>query len=164
MIEISYTITGIEELERKLGTDGKRLLEAPMREFFDASLYELEREVKKQLGQGKGWDTGNLAARIGEIHNIAPESLPLWGRMGTIVSYAPYVEADTRPHWTSVKYLVDWAHRHNINPYALQRKIARYGTKGVRMFERGLMSWVYTLKEGRLASLARRIEDEYRKG
>lgn len=43
--------------------------------------------------------------------------------------YADYVEFGTRPHWTSVHNLESWARLRGINPYALQRHIAKYGTK-----------------------------------
>jgi hypothetical protein len=38
-------------------------------------------------------------------------------------------EMGPRPHWTSVKNLEGWAKRHGMNPYALQRSIAKKGTK-----------------------------------
>jgi len=43
--------------------------------------------------------------------------------------YADYVEYGTRPHWTSVHNLEAWARLKGINPYALQRSIAKKGTK-----------------------------------
>jgi HK97 gp10 family phage protein len=46
--------------------------------------------------------------------------------------YAEYVEKGTSPHWVSVKPgtpLYRWATQKAISPYALQRSIARKGTK-----------------------------------
>ena len=43
--------------------------------------------------------------------------------------YADYVEKGTKPHWTSVRNLESWARFRGINPYVLQRSIARKGTK-----------------------------------
>ena len=43
--------------------------------------------------------------------------------------YAEYVEFGTRPHWTSVHNLESWARLKGIDPYALQRSIAKKGTK-----------------------------------
>jgi HK97 gp10 family phage protein len=46
--------------------------------------------------------------------------------------YAPYVEFGTKPHWTSIKpgtALYKWAMQKGIPPFALQRSIAKKGTK-----------------------------------
>lgn len=43
--------------------------------------------------------------------------------------YADYVDTGTKPHWTSVKNLERWAKIKGLNPYAVQRGIAKHGTK-----------------------------------
>jgi hypothetical protein len=43
--------------------------------------------------------------------------------------HAPYIEYGTRPHWTSVKNLESWARSKCINTYAVQRRIAKHGTR-----------------------------------
>lgn len=43
--------------------------------------------------------------------------------------YADYVEYGTRPHWTSVHNLEAWSRLRGLNPYAVQRSIAKHGTK-----------------------------------
>jgi len=43
--------------------------------------------------------------------------------------YWLYIHDGTKPHWTSVKNVRKWAQRHGVNPYAVQRAIARKGTK-----------------------------------
>ena len=43
--------------------------------------------------------------------------------------YADYVETGTKPHWAPVSSLERWAKLKGINPYALQRGIAKHGTK-----------------------------------
>ena len=53
----------------------------------------------------------------------------LRGEMGPVAKYALPVHEGSRPHWTSVKNLEGWAKRHGWNPYALQRHIAKHGTK-----------------------------------
>ena len=50
--------------------------------------------------------------------------------------YAKYIEYGTRPHWTSVHNLEAWAALKGINPYALQRSIAKRGTKAHPFLER----------------------------
>ena len=52
--------------------------------------------------------------------------------IGPRVKYAKPVETGSRPHWTSVKpgsSLRKWADSKGINPYAVQRSIAKKGTK-----------------------------------
>jgi len=43
--------------------------------------------------------------------------------------YGKHVEFGTRPHWVSVKALERWAKKKGISPYAVQKSIARKGTK-----------------------------------
>lgn len=52
--------------------------------------------------------------------------------VGPSVKYAEPVEKGSRPHWVSVKRgssLRKWADDKGINPYAVQRSIARKGTR-----------------------------------
>ena len=44
-------------------------------------------------------------------------------------NYAKYVEFGTRPHWTSIDNLREWARQKGLNPRAVQIGIARRGTK-----------------------------------
>lgn len=44
-------------------------------------------------------------------------------------NYAKYVEGGTRPHWTSIDNLREWANLKGISPRAVQIGIARRGTK-----------------------------------
>lgn len=56
---------------------------------------------------------------------------------GAQASYAPYVEEGTAPHWAPIGPLKLWARRVLGNEraaYAVQRAIARRGTRGRHMF------------------------------
>jgi len=43
--------------------------------------------------------------------------------------HADYVEKGTKPHWVGIDKIERWAKQRGINPYALQRGIAKRGTK-----------------------------------
>ena len=128
-MQIIVSVTGLDELIRKVNDPA--LLGEPLRGFFTKSALTIQRNTQLLTPV----DTGRL--RASETFTIDSSPIPLWAQIGTNVTYAPFVEEDTRPHWTSVKNLIGWAHRHGINPYAIQRKIAKYGTKGKHMFRRG---------------------------
>jgi hypothetical protein len=56
---------------------------------------------------------------------------------GAQAPYAPYVEEGTAPHWAPIGPLLLWARRVLGNEraaYAVQRAIARRGTRGRHMF------------------------------
>lgn len=53
----------------------------------------------------------------------------LSGEYGPRSKYAYWVHIGSGPHWAPIKYLEGWAKRHGINPYALQKSIAKKGTK-----------------------------------
>ena len=51
------------------------------------------------------------------------------GQVGPSVRYGVYVEQGTRPHWPPAAPLVGWARRHGVPVIAVQRAIARRGTR-----------------------------------
>lgn len=53
----------------------------------------------------------------------------LYGELGPNAKYALPVHEGSRPHWVGIKHIEGWARRHGINPYALQKSIAKKGTK-----------------------------------
>ena len=149
MIAIKYQIKGLEELIRK--TD-PAILQQPLRDFFKEATWQIQSKVQLETPV----NTGQLKDSIhGDVDGA---SLPLWGTVSTNLMYAPFVEEDTRPHWTSVKNLELWARYHGVNPYALQAAIARRGTRGKHMFQRGLLAWTFSRMEATLARLAAVIE------
>lgn len=72
-------------------------------------------------------DTSRLKGSINTQLNIGPGGLGAIVATGT--NYAAAVHEGSRPHWTSVKNLADWARRKGISPYAVQKAIAKHGTK-----------------------------------
>ncbi|MDY6834154.1 MAG: hypothetical protein SVY53_05065 [Chloroflexota bacterium] len=129
---IEMELFGDKELLKKLDAD--ELVGPPLRHAFEGATELIEGEVKL----GTPVDMGNLRRDI--THEVASGPIPLWGKVGTHSKYAKPVEFGSKPHWTSVRNLEGWARRHHVNPYAVQRKIAKHGTPAHRMFELGWKS------------------------
>ncbi len=68
--------------------------------------------------------TGNLKRSI--AFTIVPEALT--SVIKPAEPYADFVELGTRPHVPPIDALTPWAEMHGINPWALQRSIAKKGT------------------------------------
>ena len=130
MPDLSFKIEGLEALLAKLKPE---LVAGPVKKFLmDASLY-----VEGQAKRRTPVDTGRLRASI--THEIDASPMPLFGKIGTNVFYAPYVEFGTRPHFPPPGALDVWASRHGFpNGFVVARAISRAGTRGRHMFEQGL--------------------------
>jgi hypothetical protein len=81
-------------------------------------------------------DLGRLQA--GYVERVTSSPTTIEGVLENVVPYALYVEGGTRPHWPPIGAIRGWAERHGINPYALQRSIARRGTPAVRFLARAV--------------------------
>jgi Bacteriophage HK97-gp10, putative tail-component len=89
-------------------------------------------------------NTGILRASIGT--NVTTGTSLSEAIRGTVFTgaqapYAPYVEEGTAPHWAPIGPLLLWARRVLGNEraaYAVQRAIARRGTRGRHMFRDAL--------------------------
>ncbi len=106
-------------------------------------------------------DTGRLANSINA--EVDRASIPGWGQFGPNVDYARAVHDGSRPHWPPIAPLIRWGQRHGVNPYALQRAIARRGTKPNPFLDR---AWkrLQPLVPGFLGQLGRDIADRWRGG
>lgn len=84
---------------------------------------EAQREMRQQANVGV---TGDLRK------SVKYEVVGLQAIIGPTASYADAVESGSRPHYVSIRpgsSLRTWADRKGINPYALQKSIARKGTR-----------------------------------
>ncbi|WP_241473768.1 HK97 gp10 family phage protein [Mycolicibacterium neoaurum] len=82
----------------------------------------------------------------------------LSAKIGPTAKYADPIEFGSRPHWVSVAAgspLRDWADAKGINPYAVQRSIAKKGTKA-----HPFVKPTHTLMEPRIS---RRFDTEFAK-
>lgn len=155
---IEMELFGDRELLKKL--DAENLVGPPLRHAFESSTELIEGEVKLGLRGGAGVDTGRL--RQGITHEVASDPIPLWGKVGTAVKYARYVETGTKPHWVGVRHLEGWARRHHVNVYAVQRKIAKHGTPARQMFYIGWKSSELDV-ENYFQECAKAIEERFGK-
>ena len=71
-------------------------------------------------------DSGRLRASITPEVRTAGETVE--GVVGSNVTYAPYVELGTRPHWPPLAALEVWARRHHTSAFLVARAIAERGT------------------------------------
>ncbi len=124
-MSVSVEIEGLDELLKKLEP---RQLNGPLRRFFQRSTIT----VQNQARQKAPVDTGRLRSSIAtQVDHSTP---PMWGKIGTNVKYAPFVEFGTRPHWPPPGALQPWARRHGFPPgpegdFLVRRAIARHGTR-----------------------------------
>lgn len=98
-----------------------------------------------------------IAAQVGVTGDLrksvkyAVDEQALTAEIGPTAKHANPVEFGSRPHWVSVAQgspLRDWADAKGINPYAVQRSIAKKGTK-----PNPFVKPTYTLMEPRISRL-----------
>lgn len=148
-------VEGLEPLLKKL--DGNSLLAAPLREALTKAVILLESAAKR----GAPVDTGRLRASI--THEVDSRPVPLFGKVGTDVFYAPYVEFGTRPHWPPVSALATWARRHGFaSAFIVARTIAARGTKARHMFRTALEDNRERIEQ-LLREAGKRIEEAFNK-
>ncbi len=87
------------------------------------SLLLVEGDARRNVRQ----DTRQLMNSI--THRQRMSSQTLVGEVGPSVRYGAYVERGSRPHWPPRAPLEGWARRHGVPVYAVQRAIARRGTR-----------------------------------
>jgi hypothetical protein len=153
-MDITVTVTGMDELIKKVNDPD--LIGQPMHDFFEKSTISIQNEVRTLTPV----DTGRLWASI--IATVDPSPVPMWGQVTTPVQphYGKDVEYGTVAHYPPIAALIDWAHRHHVNPYALQKKIGLYGTKGRFMFQTGVQNSLSQI-EAFLKEAARAIETRW---
>jgi hypothetical protein len=87
------------------------------------SLLLVEGDARRNVRQ----DTRQLMNSITHRQRMAGGALV--GEVGPSLRYGAYVERGTRPHWPPRAPLEGWARRHGVPVYAVQRAIARRGTR-----------------------------------
>jgi hypothetical protein len=123
---VDITIT----LSRRLrGLSAQQLLGAPLRDFFEGVTRDFRQEARSRAPVDRG------SLRRDHVSEVDAGRLPRWGEVRVDNDTAIFVHNGTRPHWAPVGALRGWADRHGINPFALQRSIARKGTRANPWFE-----------------------------
>lgn len=98
-----------------------------LRQLIEGAAIDIQREERIQAPVGVHGGSGLRGSIRYQFNaeNLEAVVLP-------VISYAEDVEKGTQPHWTSARSgssLYQWARLKGINPYAVQRSIARKGTK-----------------------------------
>ncbi len=86
------------------------------------SLKELGEEIIKDIKNNIHDDTSNLKNSI--EYKIEDNKLII-----SMLEYAIFLDEGTKPHFPPISSIEGWAKRKGINPWALAKKIERYGTK-----------------------------------
>jgi len=71
-------------------------------------------------------DRGGLRASI--LPDVEVSGRTVTGIVGSNVTYAPYAELGTKPHWVPQGVLTVWARRHGMPEAAVRFSIATFGT------------------------------------
>ena len=123
-------IIGLDKLFEKMAPE--KLLGRAMRQVWEDATQLGDRQVRQYTPT----DTGRLGSSW--VRAISAEVVPLSASVGTIVTYAPFAEYDTRPHWPPLGALAGWAQRHGIPEFLVARAISQKGTKGRHMLEKAV--------------------------
>lgn len=120
---VQATIENIQRVGRQLSR-----LDEPMR---TATLL-----VTRSARKNAPVDTGVLRASI--MPGSRQQGDVTVGVVGSNVSYAPFMELGTRPHWPPIAALETWARRHGTVAFLVARAIARRGLRPRRYLQRAL--------------------------
>jgi len=119
---VTLRLEGAEPLARALA-ESPRTVGAEALRAMTASLLLVEADARRNVAH----DTRQLMNSI--THQVRQESGGLVGLVGPAARYGLYVERGTRPHWPPRAPLEGWARRHGVPVFAVQRAIARRGTR-----------------------------------
>jgi hypothetical protein len=119
---VTLRLAGADRLEAALRRSPQVVAQEQVR-AMTRSLLLVEGDARRGVRQ----DSRQLMNSITHRQRMAGETLV--GEVGPSMRYGLYVEKGTRPHWPPRAPLEGWARRHGIPVYAVQRAIARRGTK-----------------------------------
>jgi hypothetical protein len=121
-VPVTLRLEGAEELVARLERS-PRLAAAEQQRAMQASLLLVEGDARRSVRH----DTRRLMNSL--THEMSGRGTRLVGKVGPSVRYGLYVERGSRPHWPPRAALEGWARRHGIPVFAVQRSIARRGTR-----------------------------------
>lgn len=123
--KLSAEITGMKETQRRMEQVVKDLRGTPMINAMRDATLIVTRDAKINAPV----DTGRLRASI--TPEVSADAEEVRGVVGSNVTYAPFVELGTRPHWPPIAALEVWAARHHTSAFLVARAISRRGTPAV---------------------------------
>lgn len=118
---IDAEVKGLIEAQRKQEQVIRDLRGAPMLNAMRDATLIVERAAKKNAPV----DTGRLRASL--MPEVRMEKESIVGVVGSNVTYAPYMEFGTRPHWPPIAALETWARRHGRSAYYVAKLISERG-------------------------------------
>ena len=156
MAEFKYEIKGIEGLKKALADP--EFIKGPAKEFLEKASALVERSAKEKVPV----DTGRLR------QSIASEIQTTKARIGSNLTYAPFVEFGTRPHFPPLAAMQPWAVRHGFptgrqGAFLVARAISIHGTKP-RPYLFPALEENKSEIEGLLKELAAEVERRWGKG
>lgn len=119
---INFRLEGAPELTRRLA-GAARIVSAEEQRAMTTSLLLVEASARRNARTDTRQLMNSIVSRQRQVGST------LIGEVGPSARHGIYVERGTRPHWPPVAALVGWARRHGVSPYAVQRAIARRGTR-----------------------------------
>lgn len=152
---ISIELEGLDELIAKL--NGNSLYAGPVKDAFNRSVLHLESQVKERTPV----DTGRLRSSV--THAIDSSVIPLWGKVGTNVSYAPMIEFGTKAHVILPRNKKALAFRiGRKGKRIIVMRVNHPGTKAYRMFQNAYRDSLSQI-EGFFRRAAQEIESKWGK-
>lgn len=154
----SNEIRGLEETQRRMQQMVSDLRGEPVMESMRIATLLVDRDAKRNSPS----DTGRLRASI-TPEVTRPNLETTQGVVGSNLSYAPYVELGTRPHFPPLEALAVWAVRHGMSAYQVALSISQYGTEAVRFLEDALdmnQDEIRELLNGSVTSISAKANNE----
>jgi len=148
---IAVKIEGLEAVERKFA-GAVDVVRGEIDKGMNRTVQRVATSVKKYTPVDRGRERSSIT------QVVEGSGSDIRGIVGTNVTYAPYSEFGTKPHWPPLAALEVWARRHGTTAFVVARGIARHGTRAFEMFRRGLeenVSWI----ENEFNEVAKRIAD-----
>lgn len=121
---MKVTARGFSELSKRLA-NGKTLVTRNITTALRNSVTIVQLAAQNTVPTGAtGGLKRSISTQVDERRLIGVVGLDFPGSV-----YGVYVEKGSKPHWVPIAALKRWADQRGISPYAVQKSIARKGTK-----------------------------------
>ena len=133
-VKMDAEIKGLKEVQRNMTQAVRDLRGTPIENAMrDSTLY-----VTRDARINAPVDSGRLRASI--TPEVRSQGETVEGVVGSNVTYAPYVELGTRPHWPPLAALEVWARRHHTSAFLVARAISQRGTPAIHYLQKAFES------------------------
>lgn len=164
MTEARLELVGGEQLRRAMRDP--EFVRGPATSFIRSAAFEILGHAQQNAPSNVGRLRNSLTVSMGSgvhVHGGAAADGSVSARVGTNLQYAKPVEFGSRPHWAPIAPLEFWVRRKLRPPsnrvrgiaFAVQRKIARVGTKAQPYLEPAIGQ-----SKGFIESALRRLGEE----